>query len=73
MEQQFGGAVFGFWGMFFGVPVVTTIKYILDQNTNRRLKAAKIKRLINKKNLRTIKRPTLESMKRNIQKIKVKN
>lgn len=44
-----GGAYFGVWGMFFGVPVLTTIKALIDKSTNNKIRENKVKRLLDKK------------------------
>lgn len=59
-----GGAYFGFWGMFFGVPVFTTIKAIVDNTTKNRIKQNKIRRLINKRLLVKIRKPDKHTIKR---------
>lgn len=59
-----GGAYFGVWGMFFGVPILTTIKAVIDKITDNKIKENKIKRLINKRLLIKIKRPNKNTVKR---------
>lgn len=66
-----GGAYFGFWGMFFGVPVVSTIKYIIDDRTNLKNNRKKIQRLINKKTQVKIKKPTVEGIRKRLKKGKI--
>ena len=64
-----GGAYFGVWGMFFGVPVLTTIKAVIDNITDNRIKQNKIRRLINKRLLIKIKKPNKDTVKR----LRIKN
>lgn len=64
-----GGAYFGVWGMFFGVPVLTTIKAMFDNSTTNKIKKNKMRRLLNKSLLIKIKKPDKNTMKR----IKIKN
>lgn len=52
-----GGAYFGVWGMFFGVPVVATIKAMIDNHTNKKIKDNKMIRLLNKRILVKLKKP----------------
>lgn len=64
-----GGAYFGVWGMFFGVPVLTTIKAVIDNITDNRIKNNKIRRLINKRLLVKIRKPNKNTVKR----LRIKN
>ncbi len=64
-----GGAYFGVSGMFFGVPVLATIKFMIDSATNSRIKKTKMTRLLNKRSLIKIKKPDKNTIKR----IKIKN
>ena len=69
LSTTLGGAYFGIWGMFFGVPVLTTIKTIIDNITDNKIKENKIRRLINKRLLIKIKKPDKNTIKR----LKIKN
>lgn len=57
-----GGAYFGVWGMFFGVPVLTTIKAVMDNITESKIKQNKIRRLINKRLLIRVKKPNKNTL-----------
>ena len=69
LSTTLGGAYFGVWGMFFGVPVLTTLKAIMDNITDNKIRDNKIQRLVNKRLLIKIKKPNKNTIKR----LRIKN
>ncbi len=69
LSTTLGGAYFGVWGMFFGVPVLTTLKAIIDNITDNKIRDNKIQRLVNKRLLIKIKKPNKNTIKR----LRIKN
>lgn len=66
-----GGAYFSVWGMFFGVPVLTTIKALIDSSTTNKVRNNKMKRLLNKRLLIKVKKPD-KNIVRKIKRRKIK-